>query len=216
MPRRGTGGTCANGCEVPGTCPSRPGSTPTIGGCCPTRWSASVLSRSPTPGPVSSSTCSAADPVPRWPPNWASAPAPCARTPRPCCRACAGSAPSTRRASAMAEACPDDEDLLALTVEGPTTSLREHLRGCADCLRRLGRLEAEVADLRRALGEDVRVLATRQARGAARPAELPVAIGRYRVLGLLAVEGEAEVYRVAHPTLETELVLKLSRWGAGG
>jgi serine/threonine protein kinase len=44
-------------------------------------------------------------------------------------------------------------------------------------------------------------------------ARLPASIGKYRVLGRLAVSGQAEVFRVVHPTLEKELIVKLARRG---
>ncbi len=39
-------------------------------------------------------------------------------------------------------------------------------------------------------------------------------IGKYRVIGRIGTGGQAEVYRVAHPTLDKELVIKLSRASA--
>jgi predicted Ser/Thr protein kinase len=42
---------------------------------------------------------------------------------------------------------------------------------------------------------------------------LPASIGKYRVLGRVAVSGQAEVFRVVHPTLEKEMIVKLGRRG---
>ena len=42
---------------------------------------------------------------------------------------------------------------------------------------------------------------------------LPTSIGKYRVVGRVAVSGQAEVFRAVHPTLDKELILKRAHRG---
>src|SRR5947209_7199482 len=69
-----------------------------------------------------------------------------------------GSAKSVRRNSRRTLAmpdllCPDDHELLPLLADGSGSApVREHLVGCPSCRQRLQRLQAEVANLRHALG----------------------------------------------------------------
>ncbi|MBI4600447.1 MAG: protein kinase [Planctomycetes bacterium] len=103
-------------------------------------------------------------------------------------------------------ACPAESDLLPLATGDELLAetkgrLESHVAGCPTCRDRLERMRSSVRDLRGLEGP---------APGPAAD-EHPAAIGKYRVVGLLGKGGQAEVYRVVHPALEKELVLKLAR-----
>jgi tRNA A-37 threonylcarbamoyl transferase component Bud32 len=112
--------------------------------------------------------------------------------------------------------CPDEVELLAL-VNGDTPSEEHsrHLRECTACRRRIAQLETDLDELRHASmsldpneGQQVAV---------ADPlVDTPQQIGRYKVLSVLDRGGQAWVFRVMHPTIHKEMVLKLARRAALG
>lgn len=51
---------------------------------------------------------------------------------------------------------------------------------------------------------------------AAHPAAQPDSLGKYRVLGIIAAGGQGVVYRALHPTLQTDVVIKLLHGPAAG
>ncbi|MDX1947800.1 MAG: serine/threonine-protein kinase [Pirellulaceae bacterium] len=120
--------------------------------------------------------------------------------------------------------CPED-DLLLPMIAGETVdaTLSSHVETCPACQRRLRSLQSEVSSLRWALAStDPFEAATTPALGAPVPraelaalatpsVTLPAMIGRYRVVGRIGGGGQAEVYRVVHPTLLSDLVCKRSR-----
>jgi tRNA A-37 threonylcarbamoyl transferase component Bud32 len=130
-------------------------------------------------------------------------------------------------------ACPEDHDLLPLVSdEAVSDEVRGHLDGCSECRSRLAMLKAEVASLRGSVEAGMGPAAfspvpdhldeTKDADSLdfqcpdvspspASAAGPPAAIGRYLVVGVLDTGGQADVYRVVHPTLSKELVLKLSK-----
>ena len=131
--------------------------------------------------------------------------------------------------------CPEDHDLLPFVSGEPVAAdVRTHLDVCSECRSRLEKLGAEVASLRRNLEAGMTILGSdpvsddRADTADADPHEfdftftdapgLPamaagsaVTIGRYLVVGELDSGGQAIVYRVVHPTLCKDLVLKLSK-----
>jgi tRNA A-37 threonylcarbamoyl transferase component Bud32 len=133
--------------------------------------------------------------------------------------------------------CPEDDELLAMASGDEITSeVQNHLDVCTDCRQRLGRLQAEVSNLREALtdlklpSENNATLSTglwspREIPGdlglppsgpsdlAAAEPEMarPSTIGKYLVLDVLGRGGQADVYRALHPTLGKEVVIKLGR-----
>jgi Protein kinase domain/Domain of unknown function (DUF4384) len=151
--------------------------------------------------------------------------------------------------------CPDDAELLALAAgDPPSAEMRSHLDECASCRARLGRFQAELAQLRAGApvagpspstaqeptsrlsstngrGDDRGATAPWESDGATEagpPASqtepgsgnesggiegapvLPAAIGKYLVIGRFPRTGQAEVFRVVHPGLAKDLVLKLA------
>jgi serine/threonine protein kinase len=107
--------------------------------------------------------------------------------------------------------CPDEVELLALVNgDAPSEEHSRHVRDCTACRRRIAQLETDLDELRHASmsldpneGEPVAV---------AEPAvQTPEQIGRYRVLSVLDRGGQAWVFRVMHPTIHKEMVLKLAR-----
>jgi tRNA A-37 threonylcarbamoyl transferase component Bud32 len=120
--------------------------------------------------------------------------------------------------------CPDEHRLLQVATGEPDgESIQDHLDDCPACRGRMKRLRAELSAVRRALGdgaaaEPIGPGPEEQPPGAeltgGRP-ERPVAIGQYLVVELLDEGGEAEVYRVLHPHLGKEMVLKWARRPVG-
>src|SRR5438105_4886426 len=123
--------------------------------------------------------------------------------PPACWSGSASSAPLTGRTWAMTETrCPTDETLLPFaTGETVTEDLREHVETCTGCRSRLDRLRSELDEVRSTPPSPVR---------GSRPPR-PAVIGKYLVVGELDSGGQAIVYRALHPTLDKELVIKLSR-----
>jgi serine/threonine protein kinase len=112
--------------------------------------------------------------------------------------------------------CPEDHELLPL-VGGAAAVVDEHVAGCASCQKRLERLRAEVESLRIAfadtsLGDVTRSFTPPSPNGSLEPRkpQPPASIGKYRVIAELSRGGQGTVYRVVHPTLEKDFVLKLS------
>jgi predicted Ser/Thr protein kinase len=114
----------------------------------------------------------------------------------------------------MAPGCSCDEiDLLAVNL-GETVSpeVQTHLDACPLCRQRLDALRGEAMHLRRAAqAMDSATRPTQVSHSADSPA-LPGAIGKYYVVGILGGGGQATVYRVLHPELNKELVIKLARF----
>ncbi len=137
-------------------------------------------------------------------------------------------------------ACPDEADLLALAMGEPVAAeVAAHVAECERCQAERDRLQAEVAMLRdnrpkaplssstpsetrpypaetSIQVDDFGTTASPTDRGqddeGPTPEEppMPAAIGRYLVIGRFPLTGQAEVFRVVHPGLRLELVLKLS------
>src|SRR6476659_2752438 len=105
----------------------------------------------------------------------------------------------------MTEAqCPPDEDLVPfLSGDTPVGPLHGHLGTCASCRGRLERLRIEL--------EELRSLTPPTGAAASPTGRRPAVIGKYLVVGCLDSGGQAQVYRALHPTLDKELVIKLSR-----
>jgi predicted Ser/Thr protein kinase len=99
--------------------------------------------------------------------------------------------------------CPTDEELIPLVV-GDTAddALESHLQNCPTCRRRLDSFRSDLAALRSVSFEVPPFVP---------PPPRPSRIGKYLVVGALDTGGQAEVYRAVHPTLDTELAIKLSR-----
>jgi hypothetical protein len=99
-----------------------------------------------------------------------------------------------------AHECLPDDDLLPLAVgEVPSETAVEHLATCSVCRQRVDALQSEVAHLR-----------TLQASPIAEP-ERPPVIGKYLVVGELPGGSQGRIFRALHPTLEQEVLIKLSR-----
>jgi predicted Ser/Thr protein kinase len=130
--------------------------------------------------------------------------------------------------------CPDEAVLLAAAAGEPLSpELRQHLAECASCRDRLEQMKIELELLRAGAAEESHATSTlaraehnetAEAQDSAaaidlgsstEPSEpgatsMPAAIGKYLVVGRFPRTGQAEVYRVVHPGLARELVLKLS------
>jgi hypothetical protein len=134
--------------------------------------------------------------------------------------------------------CPEDHDLLPLASgEQATGEVTDHVVGCPACSERVDRLTAEVRSLRRSSAgasaglhgtgpadgsgsgssgatadwtplDATRATATASGAPAGGHPALPVAIGKYLVVGELDRGGQAVVYRVVHAGLGRELALK--------
>ncbi len=132
-------------------------------------------------------------------------------------------------------ACPEEHDLLPLiSGEAVAAEVYDHLDGCSDCRSRLEQMRAEVSSLRWNVQggmtlPDFDGLPDDQAETEdADPSDFDfdradpddrlamapgpgMAIGKYLVVGVLDTGGQADVYRVVHPTLSKDLALKLSK-----
>jgi eukaryotic-like serine/threonine-protein kinase len=98
--------------------------------------------------------------------------------------------------------CPTEDTLLPFaTGETVAEDLRDHLAQCSECQRRVDRLRGELDDLRSVSP------VPRRMDSPPRPSQ----IGKYLVVGELDSGGQSIVYRALHPTLDKELVIKLSR-----
>jgi hypothetical protein len=101
--------------------------------------------------------------------------------------------------------CLPEDDLLPLAVgELPSHTQVEHLAACEQCRQRVEALRTEVAHLR--------TLPTR----AAAETDRPAVIGKYLVVGELPGGSQGRIFRALHPTLEQEVLIKLSRQPAAG
>jgi tRNA A-37 threonylcarbamoyl transferase component Bud32 len=110
--------------------------------------------------------------------------------------------------------CPDDHELLAVASgEEMTPEIQGHLDACIDCRQRLGRLQAEVSNLRNALGDQTLPSIETIDAVVAPPADPspPQTIGKYLVLDVLGRGGQADVFRALNPALGREVVIKLGR-----
>lgn len=102
--------------------------------------------------------------------------------------------------------CPNDEDLIPLLAgETVDESIPSHLEKCSSCRRRLEMFRSDLDALR-----SVSLSVPPFAAASSRPPR-PSRIGKYLVVGALDGGGQADVYRAVHPTLETELAIKLGR-----
>jgi len=114
--------------------------------------------------------------------------------------------------------CMTEEELIPIVVgEEVAAGVREHLESCAEFRARLDRLRSEVSNLRATYGNLTATVRSQPASAAtgrlppvAPAPSVPGNIGRYRVIGELDSGGQARVYRVAHPNLPLELVVKLA------
>src|SRR5690242_14638430 len=105
-------------------------------------------------------------------------------------------------------ACPPDEELVPLLAGDPAAAtVRGHLDTCPRCRARLDQMRTEVYLLRS--------LPAASAAAAPAAAARPATIGKYLVVGALDVGGQSAVYRALHPTLDKELVIKLSHRPVG-
>jgi serine/threonine protein kinase len=139
--------------------------------------------------------------------------------------------------------CPDEDELLAIATGDPNAeAIARHLDVCQDCCNRVERLRVELSGLRRDLGggmaadpigSDPAADPEGEASssgptlfwpidpaGPARPeptgpAERPGAIGRYLIVDRLDGGSQGNVYRVIHPNLGQDMVLKLGRQPVG-
>jgi eukaryotic-like serine/threonine-protein kinase len=103
--------------------------------------------------------------------------------------------------------CLSDEDLMPLLAgESGDAQVASHLRECSVCRSRIDLFKSDLAALRSAM--------IQEAAAPPQPAR-PARIGKYLVVGRLGSGGQADVFRAVHPTLDTELVVKLSRRGVG-
>jgi predicted Ser/Thr protein kinase len=134
--------------------------------------------------------------------------------------------------------CPDDAELLAAAGgEQLSAELQEHLAQCPRCPERVNRYRGEMAALR----ECVPDLASSPSPASDRTDEqtppnghaddigpttdlgfdcdagtvddppIPATIGKYLVVGRFPGSGQAEVFRVVHPELRQERVIKLAK-----
>lgn len=109
--------------------------------------------------------------------------------------------------------CLDDAALLALAVGDSSESsddARSHVRSCPDCQRRLKEVHFDIAPFwgsdARAANEDRTLLTPLKIH----PNQQPVdRIGRFEVVEQLGRGGQAAVYLARHPTLKTDVVLKV-------
>lgn len=119
--------------------------------------------------------------------------------------------------------CITEEELIPVVAgEEVPAPVSEHLESCAECRARLDRLRSEVASLRETYGNLTATVPSQPASGSvgrlppvAPAPSVPGSIGRYRVIGELDSGGQARVYRVAHPNLPLELVVKLGHKPSG-
>jgi predicted Ser/Thr protein kinase len=106
--------------------------------------------------------------------------------------------------------CPPDHAWTPLLAgEPPSQDLAEHLAACANCRERVQVLREELAELRSLSGpNETPPPPTRLPR--------PAMIGKYLVVGEFQGGGQSRVYRAVHPTLDRELVIKVSGPLCGG
>jgi tRNA A-37 threonylcarbamoyl transferase component Bud32 len=109
-----------------------------------------------------------------------------------------------------AATCPDEDALLGLVTGDTDPAVRAHTDSCPACKQRLEGMSVGLATLRNLfLHETVTHEAGTDAhRG---PADRPVQIGKYFIIGTLGEGAQAVVYRGLHGTLNKEVVIKLGR-----
>lgn len=109
----------------------------------------------------------------------------------------------------MLATCPDEADLLALANGEPgDDATRAHIESCDICRRQMAELQNSLHELREA-AQSMDPVQTQMLELDEPP---PEQIGKYRVLSTLDRGGQAWVLRVLHPTIQKEMVLKLSRF----
>ncbi len=131
-------------------------------------------------------------------------------------------------------ACPDDHEFLPLATGDDLAlpqeaRLETHLEACPACRERFERLRADIRELRGAAAERTADLPANSSATASSisdlgsgsgqglpPLDTPASIGRYRIIAALDSGGQAQVFRVVHPFLEKELVVKWCRRKAAG
>ncbi|MGD0769755.1 MAG: serine/threonine-protein kinase [Tepidisphaeraceae bacterium] len=115
--------------------------------------------------------------------------------------------------------CPSDEELLAVASgDAPSSDLQSHLQECNRCVRRVDGLRLEVKELQKVFAStehDPNPSPTPNVhRAPASEAQTtsaePKMIGKYLLVGTLGGGGQASVYRAVHPTLDEQVVIKLS------
>jgi serine/threonine protein kinase len=117
--------------------------------------------------------------------------------------------------------CLTEEELLALATGSQVDAdAQAHLKDCIECRDRVRQKEAEPAESPRheptVSWHDGQTPPTAGAEPAGGPSSSqPETIGKYRVLSLLAVAGQAEVYRAFHPNLRKDVAIKLMRRRSG-
>jgi serine/threonine protein kinase len=111
--------------------------------------------------------------------------------------------------------CLADYELLALLADEPDSRvLGSHVDACSPCRARLDELRSQVSEFR-AIGplrSPPSVASTEPYPTAIdEPTPVPTAIGKYLVVGRFEPSGQADVFRVVHPQLQRDLVLKLAK-----
>jgi len=126
----------------------------------------------------------------------------------------------------MITICPSEEQLLAVASgEAPSDELESHLHECDRCLRKVSGFKLEVRGLQQAF-RSIRQAPNPLPRSAPTISRLcsdppatappqqtagdPEKIGKYLVVSTLGSGGQASVYRAVHPTLDEQVVIKLS------
>jgi len=110
----------------------------------------------------------------------------------------------------MIRTCPPDEELLPMiTGETLDDSLRSHLDSCPACQHRFDSFRSDLAALKAAMPSGFSTDTVEPAK------ERIATIGKYLVCGRIDGGGQADVYRALHPTLDTEVAIKLGRKAVG-
>jgi len=123
----------------------------------------------------------------------------------------------------MITVCPNDEELLAVASgDAPSADMQSHLQECSRCVRKISGLKVEVRELQKAFestGPEPSVPPrsspmispiTSDPPASPESSIAPAKIGKYLVVGTLGSGGQANVYRAVHPTLDEQVVVKLS------
>jgi eukaryotic-like serine/threonine-protein kinase len=111
--------------------------------------------------------------------------------------------------------CLAEHELLALLADEPDSGVpRFHLGECSECRARLEELRSQLSQFH-AIGPlpaPTSVISTDlYPETADEPTPVPAAIGKYLVVGRFEPSGQADVFRVVHPQLHRDLVLKLAK-----
>jgi predicted Ser/Thr protein kinase len=105
--------------------------------------------------------------------------------------------------------CPPDEELLPMiTGETLDDSIRSHLDACSSCRHRFESFRSDLAALKAIMPSTIE-------KSWEDPPPRVATIGKYLVCGRLDGGGQADVYRALHPTLDTEVAIKLGRKAVG-